>query len=656
MLRWLNSLKFKIVALALVTGVLSAVGTATLVLATTRAEIQRLLLENEAGDREGSAALLANKLDTLQVTLKAVAGQVQPELWRDRAAMLRFLQDKPAAGALFDSLLAASAAGELLVRLVKGEPSGELPNIADRGYFQRALASGQSVVSEPIVGRVSKSPVVVLAVAVAGVNGKPDGIVAGSLELASARLFSNLGSSNQQDGTRSMVMDRKGLLLAHPNPARVLGQAADEPGLAEVFRQWRAAGSPINTEGTASLSSGYVISMAGIAASDWVLVRLTPQAIALRPMVQAQRTAWLSAALAGGLAALLAGGVAWFMTRPISQLRARAERMLEQRGPSSEPWPTEHGELGDLARAFQEVMDQRQQRQGETEALLQQLEAVMDHGDVGIALTRNGRFELVSRYFCHIFRCEKPDVLGQPSRTIYSSDEAYQALSARARPAFMEHGTFDGEVELQRRAGERFWARMRGRAVVPGDRSKGTIWTIEDVSETRAQRERLTWTASHDALTGLANQSAFEALLEQATGRAAAEPFCAMFIDLDRFKQVNDTGGHAAGDALLRDVAHQLAAQVRKSDTVARLGGDEFAVLLSQCPLSQAREIAEKLRGAVDAYGLLWEGTRFSVGASVGVVPVDGSYATAADVLRAADAACYAAKTRGRNCVAVHGE
>jgi len=279
---------------------------------------------------------------------------------------------------------------------------------------------------------------------------------------------------------------------------------------------------------------------------------------------------------------------------------------------------------------------------------------VLDHAEVGIALTRNGQFELVSRHFCHIFRCEKQNALGQPTRMIHASDEAYQALSTRAHPSFMEHGAFDGEVELMRRSGQLFWAHMRGRAVVPGDRSKGTIWTIEDVTEVREQRERLTWTSSHDSLTGLANRPAFEVLLERATARAATEPFCALFIDLDHFKQVNDTGGHAAGDALLRDVAHALAAQVRTTDTVARLGGDEFAVLLGRCPLPQALDIAEKLRRAVVAYRLAWEGQSFSVGASIGLVTVNASYNTAADVLRAADAACYAAKQRGRDCVAVY--
>ena len=129
-----------------------------------------------------------------------------------------------------------------------------------------------------------------------------------------------------------------------------------------------------------------------------------------------------------------------------------------------------------------------------------------------------------------------------------------------------------------------------------------------------------------------------------------------MFIDLDRFKQVNDTGGHAAGDALLRDIAKALVDSVRNSDTVARLGGDEFAVLLSECPLPHGRLIAEKLRQSVVDYRLQWEGHSFSVGASVGLVRVDAGFATSQAVLAAADAACYAAKHRGRNCVVVHGE
>ena len=655
LLRWVKTLKFKIMAIAVVTGVVSAVGTTHIVLTKTQAEIERLLLRNEADDSERTASLLANKLEMLQLGLGAVARQATPEKWHDRDSMAHYLVDKPAINALFDSVFAASVDGTMLARIEKGNANAGVVNIADREYFQRALKTDQPVVSKAIVGKLNKLPIVVIAIPVLASDGQVTGVIAGSLQLRSSSLFSNLAGTSQMDESRTLVMDRSGTLLAHADPARVLGKATDEPGLAEVFARWHDSGSPIETQGTALLSGGHLVSMAGIPASDWVLVRLTPQALAMAPLVAARQTAWQAAAGVGLVAALLAGVLAWAMTRPISKLRARAEKLLFDVDASNEGWPKQSGEVGELALAFQHVVEQRQQRQSETQAMLQQLEAVLDHAEVGIALTRNGQFELVSRQICRIFRCEKQHLVGQATRTIHASEEAYQALSERARPAFMEHGAFDGELELMRRSGQTFWAHMRGRAVVAGDRSQGTIWTIEDVTEVREQRERLAWTSSHDSLTGLANRPAFEVLLENATARAADQPFCALFIDLDRFKLVNDTGGHAAGDALLRDVANELAAQVRKSDTVARLGGDEFAVLLSNCPLAQAELIAEKLRAAVVAYQLLWEGHCFGVGASIGLVPVDASYATAADVLRAADAACYAAKKQGRNCVAVHG-
>ncbi|KNZ30922.1 MAG: hypothetical protein AD742_19800 [Methylibium sp. NZG] len=652
--RWTATLKFKIVAMAVATGMLSALGTTQWVLTSTQSDLNALLLNNDRHDLERTAALMADKVDMLKLTLVGVSRRIGPGLWQDPAAMTRYLEDKPALNALFDNIVVAGPNGGLITRLVRGVPVAELPHIGDRDYFQQALLTDQPVVSEPLLGRATQQPLLVIAVQVPRPDGKPAGVLAGTLALRSGRLFSNLGAG-QADGARNIVIDRKGVVLAHPDASRVLGHAPDEPGLAEVFGRWHGSGSPIDTQASATLSSGYMVSMAGIPTSDWVLVRLTPQALAWQPVAAAQRTAWLATIGVGLLAALLAGALAWGVTRPISALRERAEAMLIEPNRPMPAAPPGNGEVGELARAFDQVVLQRQRRQGETQALLQQLEAVLDHAEVGIALTRNGQFELVSRHFCRIFRCDKHDMVGQSTRMIHATDTAYQAFSERALPMFMEHGVFEGEVELVQRSGQPFWAQMRGRAVVAGDRSQGTIWTVEDVTEVREHRERLAWTSNHDSLTGLANRAAFEVLLERATERAEVEPFCALFIDLDRFKLVNDTGGHAAGDALLRDIAHALVAQVRGSDTVARLGGDEFAVLLAGCPLPQALVVAEKLRSAVIDYRLVWEQHSFGVGASIGLVRVDTTFTNAAEVLRAADAACYAAKGQGRNCVAVYG-
>ncbi len=650
--RWASTLKFKIVLLAVLTGILSATGTAGLVIRSTQESIQRVVLTAAADDRERSSSQLSSKVSMLRDALAAVARGTPPVAWDDPAAMGRYLLDKPALGAVFHAVYGVGAKGRMLARVESGQLSEDLPGIADRAYFKQAMSSDQPVISEVLWGKVLKAPVVIFAIPVLDREGRHLGLLAGSIALRSAALFDEVRATSPNDATRDLIVDRAGRILAHEDPSRVMQSALDEPGLRETIQDWLASGSPIDTSGAATVINDQVVSRAGIPLTDWLNIRLVPAKQAFAPVADARATAWAAAASAGLLAGLLGGALGYAMTRPISRLRARAESLLDEKGGAAE-WPVDAGELGELAKAFRQVVEQREQRQTEVQALLQQLEAVLDHADVGIALTRNGRFELVSRQFCQIFRCDKGDAVGQSTRLIYPNDEAFETLVKQARPAFTEHGIFDTELELIRRSGQVFWSRMRGRAVVPGDVSKGTIWTIEDVTAAREQREQLAYTASHDALTGLFNRTAFERLLDAAAAVAGTEPFCALFIDLDRFKHVNDTGGHAAGDALLRDVAQVLSRHLRRSDVVARLGGDEFAVLLPACPPQQARAIADKLCSAVLDYELAWEGARFSVGASVGLVAVDAGFATAADVLRAADSACYEAKRRGRSRVEV---
>jgi diguanylate cyclase len=648
-----STLKFRIAAIMVATGVLSALGTANLLLDVTQTELTRVLLANDRSDRERTAELLAGKLRTITLSLRAVAQHSGPQAWRDRPSMETYLLSQWALNSTFDVVYALRPDGTMLARLERGAPTNYLPNVADRDYLKRALTTDEVVLSEPLRGRVSNMPLVIVAARMSH-DGVPIGVVAGALNLGSTGPFAGVGPPRRAEGAVELVIDRAGTILSHSQGARLLSNAADEPGLSEWVTQWRQAGSPVDPAGIAQLSQGHLVSMAGIPHSDLVHLRVTPQSVAMAPVAAARSQALTAAAACGALAALLSGVLAWFLVRPISRLRERAERLLiaDDTTPDLEPWPADAGEVGAMSRAFSELLKQRHMRQTRMSDLVLQLEAVLDNAEVGIALTRDGRFEMVSRRLCQIFRCERPQMIGRSTRMIYASDEAFEALSVRARPSFMASGAFAGELELMRSDGEAFWARLLGRAVVPGDPSRGTIWVVDDVTQAREHREQLAWAASHDALTGLANRPAFETLLEEATARAVEHPFCALFIDLDRFKQVNDSGGHAAGDTMLRDVARVLAARLRKSDTLARIGGDEFAALLLDCPPSQAHTIAEGLRVAVEHYALPWQGQTYRVGTSIGLVSVDGGHATAADVLRAADAACYAAKREGRNRVA----
>lgn len=170
--------------------------------------------------------------------------------------------------------------------------------------------------------------------------------------------------------------------------------------------------------------------------------------------------------------------------------------------------------------------------------------------------------------------------------------------------------------------------------------------------------QRLSHQASHDALTGLINRREFEARLERAlaSARQHGQVHTLCYLDLDQFKVVNDACGHVAGDELLRQLSNLLQARLRESDTLARLGGDEFGVLLENCDLAAAEPVAEALRQTVKDYRFLWQDRAFGVGVSIGMVEINRDSGHLASLLSAADAACYAAKDRGRNRVHVYQE
>ncbi|HJU40525.1 MAG TPA: EAL domain-containing protein [Tahibacter sp.] len=181
----------------------------------------------------------------------------------------------------------------------------------------------------------------------------------------------------------------------------------------------------------------------------------------------------------------------------------------------------------------------------------------------------------------------------------------------------------------------------------------GVVLVFRDVSRERQYSETLSYQASHDLLTGLVNRHEFERRLDQALqqARLSQRTHALLYIDLDQFKLVNDTAGHAAGDELLRQIGKLLQRQVRENDMVARLGGDEFAVLLDNCPADAAMRVAHKLRTSIAEHPFHFGQRSFAVRASVGLLDLGAAPLTRDDVLGLADAACYVAKDQGRDRV-----
>ncbi len=184
----------------------------------------------------------------------------------------------------------------------------------------------------------------------------------------------------------------------------------------------------------------------------------------------------------------------------------------------------------------------------------------------------------------------------------------------------------------------------------------GAAVIFHDMTEMQHMARRMAYLASHDPLTGLINRREFEARLQQVLENARAEgtQHAICYFDLDQFKIVNDTCGHIAGDELLKQLSQRLQNEIRQSDVLARLGGDEFGVILENCTIEKAGQVAEMLRHSVKSFRFAWQDHAFDIGASIGLVPITVDSGSLTDVMSAADSACYVAKDRGRNCIHVY--
>ncbi|MEL6815729.1 MAG: EAL domain-containing protein [Cyanobacteria bacterium J06598_3] len=212
---------------------------------------------------------------------------------------------------------------------------------------------------------------------------------------------------------------------------------------------------------------------------------------------------------------------------------------------------------------------------------------------------------------------------------------------------------FRCEYRIRQANGDYLWVLSRGCALWD---SAGNAYRMAGSQIDINDHKQLAWQASHDNLTNLANRKQFLTLLEQLSLAQPSATHVVCYLDLDHFKVVNDTCGHAAGDELLRQISAMLTSNIRRSDLLARLGGDEFGLIICDCSLDQALGIAHDLIDLVKKFRFCWKGKVFSIGVSIGVVPVPAARIAADELLTLADSACYAAKNKGRNQVQVYSK
>jgi diguanylate cyclase (GGDEF)-like protein/PAS domain S-box-containing protein len=291
-----------------------------------------------------------------------------------------------------------------------------------------------------------------------------------------------------------------------------------------------------------------------------------------------------------------------------------------------------------------------------------QLLALQSLAEAIIATDLEGRVTFMNPAAEQLTGSQASTALGKPLEEVVSLvEENERRLLAEPVHQALTSGT---AVNLSRRAlllpaaggGERS-IELTASPIRNADREViGAVVMLHDVTEMRGLARQMSYQATHDALTGLVNRREFERRLQEGidSGHRGDGQHVLCYLDLDRFKIVNDTSGHVAGDSMLREVAKLLRDAVRDSDTVGRLGGDEFGLLLVGCPLDKARQIADDLTRAVGDYRFVWKDKIFNIGVSVGLVEISRESGTLEELLAAADTACYVAKKQGSGRVAVY--
>ncbi|GHA72907.1 EAL domain-containing protein [Cognatilysobacter bugurensis] len=279
-------------------------------------------------------------------------------------------------------------------------------------------------------------------------------------------------------------------------------------------------------------------------------------------------------------------------------------------------------------------------------------------GDAVLTTDTHGIVTFANRAAARLLGCDLATATGRHVDALFHSPD-----EGRVRLADLVSLVLSGRLprvaavgnEIHREDGSRVLFESSG-AVIHGPDGvvSGAVLVLRDVTQTHELAERISWQESRDPLTGVDNRAGFERGLVHALATRESQKGCALLhVDLDQFKIVNDTCGLAAGDALLKDVAQALRAQLRESDLVGRFGSDEFVCLLIDCPFDAAMRIAEQMRQAITQIRLRWQDRTFAITASVGLVAVNPQDAIA-DLLSSADSACQLAKEKGGNRVHSH--
>lgn len=345
------------------------------------------------------------------------------------------------------------------------------------------------------------------------------------------------------------------------------------------------------------------------------------------------------------------------VVRPLTGLRSRMANLAGGAARTESPLTDRSDEIGALAREFESLLDSLDETAVSLRTSEQRYRSLYDETPSMFLTVDEGlRIRSANEFGARAMGYEVEVLYGMPAQQLYIESDRMK-FEQRIAECYQQPDVLHRwELRKERRDGEVLWVKETARVLTDDGLGKSLLIVSEDVTEARRLSQELTFQATHDTLTELVNRREFERrvgrILDSVRANGSEHALC--YLDLDQFKVVNDTCGHAAGDELLCQLSRELSRHLRRHDTLARLGGDEFALLLEHCSLEAARNVADTLLRTVRDFRFEWNDTRFAVGVSIGLVPIDATSDEVEELMSCADAACYAAKDEGRNRIKVY--
>ncbi|XKH61810.1 diguanylate cyclase [Halomonas sediminis] len=559
---------------------------------------------------------------------------------------------------LFEGLVVSDASGRLIADwpVVPGRANLET---GQQEYFRMLRSTGRPYVSQPFVGQASKIPMVLISVPRKGPEGEFQGFVGGVVSLNRGGLFDRLARLRLGERGYASVATATGKILYHPDRDLIMQDvpsASENPLLDLALDGWQGDGVGVLLNGERGLQS-----FSQVWPADWVVGLFLPMEQAQLPLQEFIRQlwwVWLSLAI-------LMLPLLWVLLRQMLLPLHHLEEQIGEVGLGRRRkvnLDTNMFELREVSNTFNRVEDERQTLLTSLHEREAFLDSILSSTPQGMFVANlDGDITYMNPALLKMLGIEAG---AQPSdwlKQVHPDDRP--GAVDMWRHSLRTGSEFHRQLRFHRSDNGMLWLEVHARAVLltQGGHSLGLVGMVKDITERRQEEAIQRWEAEHDPLTGLLNRRGFERRLEEAFAdlQKTSIPSALILFDLDYFKPINDEGGHALGDEMLRRIAQVIAWEVRRSDHVARQGGDEFGVLLPSCTLRQAKIIADSLRKAVAEISVIQEskdGTaskEYKVTLSLGVTVFSEDDAAIDAAMERADSASYEAKNLGRNSVVV---